>query len=172
VVIFLTEWLSPVSGLSVEGLMREGCLGIVIALIVSLLLLRYVGCTRHASFSPDQTTNGGVTFDDTFDCPEPGQGASVDWGDGVTGDFGSHGPNFHTYAFNGSYKVTVNCADSIWPFNHEYVTRANINTARDKPSSGLSWPSLSGLAALITAIASFLTFLYGKKQGEKKDKVP
>ncbi len=133
-------------------------------LLIGILLL--AGCAQDAPIAPSQTAagHGEVAFPGAGMChPEGGE---VDWGDGTKEMLSSLGSNTHTYADNGSYAVTIKCNNAVWPFGRS-VTRANVNTAQPaKAFWGLSGAVLSGIAALITSIVGFLTFLIGRKTGK------
>jgi len=133
--------------------------------IVCVVLVLLAGCSRHTPLAAEPTgkQHGEVGLPRAAMCAN-GDG-QIDWGDGTKTDLFTQ-ENSHTYAYNGSYSVTVKC-DGIWPFADRYVTRANVNDAAPaQPFLGLSGAGLTGLAALITAIIGVLTFYFGLKRGK------
>ena len=142
---------------------KAGCFPIIVLLVLVVLWFR--GCGDHAPIEPTQSENGHgeVVLPGGVMCMQDGNSdGEIDWGDGTTTDLFNE--NNHTYAKNGSYKITIKCA-GMWPFADRFVTHANINTAA--PSTGifgLDGPVLSGIAAIITAIVGVAGFLLGRKR--------
>jgi hypothetical protein len=93
---------------------------------------------------------------------------TIDWGDGTRNTGPQNSFIKHLYAFNGTYKIELNCGDELgWV---RYVTRVNVSTTKDPLPSTLSTSvgALPRIAALIASIVAVLTYLAGRKQGRKE----
>jgi len=94
----------------------------------------------------------------------PGDTINVSWGDG-TSDKDVSLPARHTYAVNGTYTIKVKFVSEGYLLATTIKRSVGIATASNKPQSSLA-PTLSAIAALLTAVVAAISFWLGKRKRE------
>jgi hypothetical protein len=141
-----------------------------VALLFAVMTL-LSACAEHTATGPYQDTqgHGRVEYSSRICVDDEGidQGGSIDWGDGTTTMYARY--INHNYAYNGTYTITIRCGSwpYFFPFGSKHVTQANINTAVEAPPSAFSAGMISAVAALIASIVGALSFVAGRRQGQK-----